>query len=296
MYTLDISKTASWNKLQKDLLLEIVKRDWISIEEGALFEAIQGWVRADLKKKGGDEKKQLKAEMEPFLPFIRFTNMDVTTVATKVNPSGLLESQQILDLFTYLGLKNSGSKDVKVPSSLTKFNVKPRTPRKKPDAFKWSESHKWSTITISDNGLTASGGSNQTIGGDITFSKGVHEWEFELKGESSAYAMIGVIPASYASWGSGSHIGDSTINGWGLFLYNPWSRYRTNSSTPISSGASGTGPVVVGMRLDCDKGTMEYFRGGMKGTSVGVVHTDINGEVRPAATLFTGTLHIHPIK
>jgi len=294
MYTADIVKTAAWARLSRDSLLEIIKRDWLSIEEGPLLEACVTWARAEIKRKSGkEEKDEIKKTLAPVLPFIRFPCMDVTTVATKVNPSGLLESQQILDLFTFLGLKNSGAKQ-KLPDSLAKFNSKPREPRKRFAEFKWSETLKWGAVQITDGGLgaTANGSSNQTVAADVVFEKGVHEWEIEIKGDASAYSMIGLVPATFNSWGSGSHIGDTTLNGWGLFLYNPWQSYRANSSTPLGSGATGTGPVVVGLRLDCEKGTLEAFRGGLKGSSVGMVFSNVVAPVRPAVTIYQGTVHL----
>src|SRR5690349_18703740 len=138
----------------------------------------------------------MKKVVSDLLPLIRFPCMEVKAVATavrhdsvlfihaseqQVNPSGLLEPAQILDLFTYLASAQT-NKNTKLPDSLKAFKAVPRVPRKKPgnwcqflsnssficfsDAFKWSEQHKHSGITISNGGLTcSSSSSNQTVAG-----------------------------------------------------------------------------------------------------------------------------------
>jgi len=269
----------------------------LSIEEPLVFDAMLAWGKSEAKKQNlSDKGVDLKKVMGEIIPHIRFLSMEVQSIATKVNPVGILEPQEMLDLFTYLGMKNSGVKAPKVPDSLKRFSAKPRVPRKKPDNFVFSTQFKHGSVTLSEKDLTATAGSsNQSVAADIVWEKGVHEMEWEVKGPSSAYAMVGFVPSSYTNYSAGSHIGDSTFNGWALFLYSTWSVYRNGSSTALSSGQSGTGPVIVGCRLDLDKRSCEFFRGGMKGTSIGTVFTDITGPVRPAITLFTGTVSIRPL-
>jgi hypothetical protein len=293
----DIVKTAGWTKLSADHMAIILQRESLSLEEGPVFDALLAWGKAEAKRKDKSESKDdLKSILGDLVYHIRFPCMDVTTVAAKVNPSGLLEAQQMLDLFTYLGTKNAGIKGGKVPASLSKFKATPRVPRKKPDAFVWSTVLKHASITLSDNGLTCTGtSSNQSVAGDVVWEKGVHEFEMDLKGNTGAYAMVGIVPANNNAWNSGSHIGDGSFNGWALFMYSTWSTYRNGSNSSIS-GQTGQGPVVIGCRVDLDKGKCEFFRGGIKsGTNIGTLFHDITGPVRPACTLYQGTMTIRPL-
>jgi hypothetical protein len=293
----DIVKTAGWTKLSAETIGVIIQRDSLGLEEGPLFDALLTWGKAEAKRKDkSDNKDEMKGVLGDLLYHIRFPCMDVTTVASKVNPSGLLEAQQMLDLFTYLGTKNAGVKGGKPPSSLSKFKSVARVPRKKPDAFTWSTSLKHSSITLSDNGLTATGtSSNQSVAGDVSWEKGIHEFEMELKGTTGAYAMVGLVPSSNNAWNSGSHIGDSSFNGWALFMYSTWSTYRNGANASIS-GQTGQGPVVIGCRVDLDKGKCDFFRGGLKsGTNIGTLFHDVTGPVRPAVTLYQGTVSIRPV-
>jgi hypothetical protein len=296
----EIVKTGGWTKLSPETVSVILQRDSLSVEEGPVFDAVMVWAKAEAKRKDkSDSKEDLKAVLGDLIYHIRFPCMDVTTIASKVNPSGLLESQQMLDLFTYLGTKKASSDDkkaVKLPASLSKFKATARVPRKKPDAFVWSAVLKHNSITLSDNNLTATGtSSNQSVAGDIVWEKGIHEFELDLRGGSGAYAMVGVVPAHNTAWNSGSHIGDSSFGGWALFMYSTWSTYRNGSNSSIS-GQTGQGPQIIGVRLDCDKGKLEFFRGGIKnGTNIGTLFHDVHGPVRPACTLYQGTMTIRPL-
>jgi hypothetical protein len=301
MYTTDILKTTPWVKLNKQQVSTILARDWLSCDEQTVFEAMLTWGKAEAKRlEVSDSKDDLKKVLADLMLLVRFPTMEVKGVAMAVNPSGLLESQQILDLFTYLSTKNSQNKDVKLPDSLKKFNAKPRVPRKKPDAFKWSEAHKHSGITISNGGLSANCGtsSNFSVGGDIVWDKGQHEWEWEITG---SYLMCGIVPEHFNGWvGSGGHIGDTNFNGWGLYTTgNPWTVYRAGSSgsVPNSIGSDTTTQVIIRCKLDLDKGTCEFFKGGEKGQSTGVsTFSGITGSVRPAVTLYSGsTMTIRPL-
>jgi len=131
------------------------------------------------------------------------------------------------------------------------------------------------------------------VAGDVVLDKGVHEWEWELKGGPGCYGMIGIVPSTYSNWTAGSHIGDSNFNGHGLFLYSSWSAYRNNVARAISPAQSGQGPMVIGVRLDMDKRVCEFWRGGLKGgVPLGEVFTGIVGPVRPAVTLYNGSISI----
>jgi len=283
IYAAELFKNKSaLNALPKETLIEVIKSDRLNCKEGEVFEAVQSWSKNAIKEKKEDEKKIL-AEL---LPHVRFPNMTTQDIAVSVSPSGLLAPEQILDLFTFLGMKGSSDKKPKVPKSLEGFNSKERKGRKPPCWFKFDQNMKHTSLILSNEGLTVSSNNTsyyQPIFGDIELSDGVHEWEIELtQFYVNAYScMIGVTPTSYTSYTSSQMIGYSGhIPGWS-FAAGQGQKYYNGSQTAY--GRTCAQGDVVRCRLDMDKKTIEYF---VNDQSQGVAYTGITGPVRPAMSLY----------
>jgi len=283
IYAAELFKNKSaLNALPKETLIEVIKSDRLNCKEGEVFEAVQSWSKNAIKEKKEDEKKIL-AEL---LPHVRFPNMTTQDIAVSVSPSGLLAPEQILDLFTFLGMKGSSDKKPKVPKSLEGFNSKERKGRKPPCWFKFDQNMKHTSLILSNEGLTDSSNNTsyyQPIFGDIELSDGVHEWEIELtQFYVNAYScMIGVTPTSYTSYTSSQMIGYSGhIPGWS-FAAGQGQKYYNGSQTAY--GRTCAQGDVVRCRLDMDKKTIEYF---VNDQSQGVAYTGITGPVRPAMSLY----------
>jgi len=283
IYASDIFKNKSGlNALSKETFLEIIKSDKLNCKEGEVFEAVVSWSKNAVKEKKEDEKK-IMAEL---LPHVRFPNMTTQDIAVSVSPSGLLDPNQILDLFTYLGMKGSSDKKPKLPKSLEGFNIKERKGRKPPCWFKYDANMKHTSLILSNEGLTVSSNNTsyyQPIFGDVELNEGIHEWEIELtQFYVNAYScMVGVAPTSYTSYTSSQMIGYSGhIPGWS-FACGQGQKYYNGSQTAY--GRTCAQGDVVRVRLDMDKKTIEYF---VNDQSQGVAYTGITGPVRPAMSLY----------
>jgi len=127
--------------------VDFVKRDTLNVDEGDLFDAMLAWA------KQGDEKTEtgkIKESLKDVVPHIRFGLMTTEQLASKVSGAGLLEPQQILDLFTYLAKKSKMTEDemkTLKPAESLAFNFKERVGRtlpfkelSNPTYFNWAQS------------------------------------------------------------------------------------------------------------------------------------------------------------
>jgi hypothetical protein len=133
-FATEIIASKAFQSASKEALLEYISRDTINVDEAELFSAVVAWAKARL----GDEKKDakaetLRAELVDVLPQIRFLSMTTEEVAAKVAPTGVLDSDQILELFTYLAIKGKDDgKGVLPGKALKPFSKKARKGRMVP--------------------------------------------------------------------------------------------------------------------------------------------------------------------
>jgi hypothetical protein len=289
IYASEIFKNkAAVGALPKETLLEIIKSDRLNAKEGEVFDAVVAWGKAYAKEKK-EEKADEKAILADLLPHVRFPIMTTQDIAVSIAPSGLLEPNQILDLFTYLGMKGTdktNEKKAKLPKSLEGFNSKERKGRRPPSWFKWDNAMKHGSLVVSNDNMTVASNTTsyyQPIVGDVEISDGVHEWEIELtQFYVNAYScMVGVVAASYTNFSASQMIGYSGhIPGWS-FACGQGQKYYNGSQTAY--GRTCAQGDVVRVRLDMDKKTIEYF---VNDSSQGVAYTGITGPVRPAMSMY----------
>jgi len=267
-------------------LIEILRSDRLNIKEVELFDAVLLWGQNELKNSSlVNDKDGMKTVLTEILPFIRFPCMTTQDVATKVSPSNLLESEQILDLFTYLGMKG-GNKNAKPGKHLAKFNSKERKGRRPPSWFKWDVTKKHAQLTVLQEGSVVQSTTTsyyQPIFGDIELSDGVHEWEIELtQFYVNAYSVnIGCTPTSFTNYTIAQMIGYSGhIPGW-CFACGQGQKYNSGSQTAY--GRTCAQGDIIRVRLDMDKKTIEFF---INDQSQGVAFTNLHGPVRPAMSLY----------
>jgi hypothetical protein len=170
IYAKEIFKGTEFLSSSHDTILSFVRRNTLNIGEVDLFENVMAWAKAELKRNNTTESPDaLKRVLGDILMEIRFPTMYVTAthstavhhlllllssyvlnstnsiltnrstqdIAVKVNVTKMLEPQQVLELFTYLGMVNAGNKDAKLGASLAKFNREKRKGRQPPAWFKW---------------------------------------------------------------------------------------------------------------------------------------------------------------
>jgi len=263
--------------LDAKFLKRILARDTLTIKEIELFEAVVKWGKTQMKQED-PKPEELATALSDILPLIRFPTMSMTDVAAKVAASGLIDSDQILKLYTFMGTKEEQRDSIKVP-----WKHKPRVGRRPPNWFSWDPSKKGTNITLSNENMVASMGtaSWQTVIGDIELSSGVHEFEIVLDQydtTNSYNVVVGVVPSG--TDGSLSNpLGYTGNQGFGFITGNG---QKCNNSYPSYYGTACYQGAVIKTRLDLDNHTIEWF---VNDASAGVAYTNVYGPVRPALSL-----------
>lgn len=104
----EIFASEGFQNLSRERLADLLRDDDLSIEEQAVFTALQRWGKAELERNDGDMKSTdaLKTVIKDLLPLVRFPAMDVADIAATVAPSGLLDQSQLLQLFKYVSMSD----------------------------------------------------------------------------------------------------------------------------------------------------------------------------------------------
>jgi len=286
IYLKDIVKTPDWLKLDRAVLLTIVKSPTVNIPEVDLFEAVVRWGEKDVEdKKLSKGADSLNTVLKGILEFIRFPTMTTEDVALKVSNTKVLSPETVLQLFTYLGQPEEERVKGEVPKLLQQYPMKPRKGRKPPQWFKWDLSKRHSSLIIGDDGRSVTSSNTsyfQPVGGDIELKSGEWEWELTI---NSLYAHsqslnIGVAPVSYESWASSHMIGyPGHAPGWAFACGGSQKMHNTTTSY---GGRCSVGDKVK-VRVNLDKKDIEFY---INGVSQGVAYTDVTGPVRPAMSLY----------
>lgn len=136
---------------------------------------------------------------------------------------------------------------------------------------RWSQTHRNAKITITKGGSVASsiGNTNVSIAGDIVFENGVVTWEVaNTNKQANIMSMIvGVIPVSKLGViTGGSHIGDTTLCGWGIYTSGVMSAYHLQKFQQVKAPQTNIGQndYTIGFRLDCNKRILTAFVNGLK--------------------------------
>jgi hypothetical protein len=281
MYCDELVKQPKWLELPQGVMIEILKRDGLNIPEVDLFDSICEWAKRQAKS---NEVEALKPILEPLVPHIRFPTMQLQDLAVKVERMKLLDQNQLLSLFTFVGAKGNAKLDPAL-----KFNAKPRKPRLPVGAFVWDESKKGASINIvkDSNGKTVrqTAGTNQwnTIITKQWISKGTHVIKFRIDNDSrSHWIFIGVASKAYSRFSdvSNGYIG-SQSDSWG------WS--NGSGSSYLYPGSRTYGRAfnqgdIVEMTVNMTDKTISYRLN--DGQSFGEAFRGISDEVAVAVTLY----------
>lgn len=279
-------------EISPELMVDLVKRDTLSIPEVDLFNHVCVWGKARLKQKNKKEDpSNLKDELADILPSIRFARMSTRDIAVQVNKSKLLAPNQMVELYTYLGLKEAG-KTPKLGKSIEQFEEKERTGRPMPGWFTFDGGLKHSMLQLENEGLTIKSTTTsyyQSVGGNVELQTGVHEYEVLIdQMYSHSYAIIiGYAQATWNQWGSSLMLGYSGhVQGWGYAVQHG-QKYHNRQEVYAARCVQGD---VVRVLLDLDNRTLEYF---VNGKSQGVAYTDVEPPVRPCISMYgTNVVHV----
>eukprot|EP00823_Brevimastigomonas_motovehiculus_P002231 TRINITY_DN139_c0_g1_i1.p1 TRINITY_DN139_c0_g1~~TRINITY_DN139_c0_g1_i1.p1 ORF type:complete len:516 (+),score=137.84 TRINITY_DN139_c0_g1_i1:31-1578(+) len=251
------------------MICEIYKRDTLSIEnEMTLLQVGLAWADqriVHLTKAKKAETAEVKSLMQPVLPHIRLTLMTRTQIASSLTTNGLLPTEQILDLITYVTMasvkkcssSSSSSKSIPLPSSLKHFNNKPRTGSESAFALRWDPENNDNWIISANGSVATTVGSSryQTIAASKVFKSGVWEIMTEIVDRKNSYISIGVIDNEYHDVKllreRSKHILDYD-HGWGFAA----SSYGHSSYVNCTAWPSEPTPLNMKFTLDMKKHTL----------------------------------------
>jgi len=92
-HTKKILENKQWEKMSKELLITIIKRDTLGVsKEIDIFDGVIRWGRAHAESK---KPEDLKVALKDVIKHIRFPLLTSGDLASKVVPSGVLEASQI---------------------------------------------------------------------------------------------------------------------------------------------------------------------------------------------------------
>jgi hypothetical protein len=98
-------------KLKIDALTMFLGMDELGAEEAQVFEALQAWGKAECgRQKISSKADTLKLVLENPMKLIRFPIMSVNDLASKVASSGLMDQNELVQLFAYCAMSDEKAK------------------------------------------------------------------------------------------------------------------------------------------------------------------------------------------
>jgi len=134
IWATEIFKTKPFTKLTAEQVTDLIKRDTLNIEEVDVLDAVMAWAKTQIvDNKMEDKSDTYKTLLKNIIPHIRFPIMTTEQVAAKVSTIGLLDSQTLLELFTYLARKGKdGDEKLEKLADSLPFSKKERSGRTLP--------------------------------------------------------------------------------------------------------------------------------------------------------------------
>lgn len=150
----------------------------------------------------------------------------------------------------------------------------------------WNPSDKSSNMTLSNGNLTVTTNTGSTWGtvrANMGKSSGKWYWEMTMT-TTNANQMVGVFNGTPAFT---SYVGE-TADGWTYFANGQ--KIHTNSF--VNYGASYASGDIIGVALDMDNGTIEFFK---NGTSQGQAYTGLSGTFYPAQSMYSVSAFVNTV-
>eukprot|EP00823_Brevimastigomonas_motovehiculus_P008047 TRINITY_DN72_c0_g1_i5.p1 TRINITY_DN72_c0_g1~~TRINITY_DN72_c0_g1_i5.p1 ORF type:complete len:473 (-),score=147.36 TRINITY_DN72_c0_g1_i5:309-1727(-) len=268
MQATDLKESGDLLKLKEAQMIAFVKSDVMALPEIDLFELVVEWGTRQLKLQKDKKDLTLKTVVKNVIPHVRIPLINMSDFAGKVSSVGILEQQQLLDMFSYLGLvaaaERANKKLPALPSSLRSFSIKPRSLGA--SLFEWSETNKSTPLTISNKGLTITNSSSSSSWYGARATKplsrtGKSAFSVKIVKKptcSNTWALvIGVALADYK--GSPNLGGSSHQNGW-AYIANGAKCHHGEGS--YSGATYGEGDIIT-VELNNTDHTLTFYKNGI---------------------------------
>jgi len=239
----EVIASANFDSLNKERVMTIIKSSKLAIDEIDLFKGVLRWSIAECKRKGlKDDAGSRKTVLKDIIPLIRFPIMQMEDVATFVSPSGMLDSSQLLEIFTYLG-----QPDNKKPKSI--FPTGPRAGAV--DKWGMASDFKSQSIVLTNKYQSAKN-TNTNYGyvlGATAWTRGVHCWRIVRDNGGTQWFFAGVSKKEQHPDASTT---TADVYGFSSAAQKLVGGQASNYQCNLTSG-----PLDV--TLDCDKGTLSIL-------------------------------------
>jgi len=267
-------------QVTKPTMKELLKRDDLAIPELELFEAVLVWAKAQ-------GAKDMKEYLKDVIPLIRFPTMKSKEIASKVIPAAVLEMQQTLELFTYLGSKEAGGSPV-LGASLKGFSAEKR---KGAGELKWRMNCGSPLQIDADEKTVRCTGPQGAIYATQGFESGRWSWVVHVKRAKGNCMTVGVaskIDPSGSGRATGLHASGNCLDMQGSCGNSAGVSFRV---------ARLVDNINVRVNLDMDKGELSFvvFGGGEAspgGDNSGVVVRGLPKPVYPAIDMRESGLEV----
>jgi hypothetical protein len=113
----EVCDSPGFANLSRECLVTVLKSPNLCIQEADLFDAVDRWAEAECKRqKQKPDADNKRTALGDALNMIRFPTMSMSEVCTKVQASGMLNPDELLQLFTWLGASKDSKPKVKWPT------------------------------------------------------------------------------------------------------------------------------------------------------------------------------------
>jgi len=266
-----VLNSTAFQNMTIEMVLEIIKSDYLVVEEYTLFMSCVAWAKAQAKgdSSDGTSDQEWPTYFAKIVEYIRFPRMKPLELRDHIEKEykDVVPRLYILEAYKYHAL----------PKSVKSIRAHERYNR---SSYKWSTTNKSANIILSNGDLTAKMNSqgSRTVCADVLWSSGVHYFEVTIdSSDAKSNIMVGVADPGYVGM---DMFMSHNSRGWAIS--SPSGERHHNSMSNAYGSAFGKG-TVVGVLVDLSTREIRFF---VNGTDLGVAFSNLNGSVSPCISLY----------
>lgn len=271
-----------WSELPAEDILFIVRSNKLCVTEIELFKGVMKWGEAECKRQKLEPTQDtLKNILEKMMIHIRFPLMTTNELAMVVSPTGVLDPDDLIAVFTYCSSPQLNM------GTVGGFSTHPRQATFKGERMKFSHKKSTSLVTISSDGMSVSpkvktcGPAKMAIT-NVPYPKfGVHYFEVTLDHIQGCNDAVGVV---HKKLEFGTRLGDNKTS-WAVRVYGSstnTSQYGAVHGTQKDFFKDWAKNDRIGVKFDAKKKTLSYYQ---NGKYLGTPFTNVEGEIYPAVEI-----------